>query len=94
MSRELGQQSRLAQLSRSAFYYTPVWIDAGTLAMMKEIDRVVTEYPFFHCPAGDLQSKSAERGSRQFAAFLRREGTLVWRHRVRRLMARVGLEAI
>jgi putative transposase len=68
------------QLSRSAFYYTPVGIDTDTLAMMKEIDRVFTKYPFF--------------GSIQIAAYLRREGTVVGRHRVRRLMARMGLEAI
>lgn len=67
-------------LSRSAFYYTPVGVDAETLAMMKEIDRVFTKYPFF--------------GSRQIAAYLRREGTVVGRHRVRRLMAKMGLEAI
>jgi putative transposase len=76
----ISQQCRLVRLSRSAFYYTPVGIDAGTLAMMKEIDRVFTRYPFF--------------GSRQIAAYLRREGTVVGCHRVRRLMAKMGLEAI
>lgn len=39
-----------------------------------------TKYPFF--------------GSRQIAAYLRREGIFVGRHRVRRLMAKMGLEAI
>ena len=76
----ISQQCKLVQLSRSAFYYTPVGIDADTLAMMKEIDRVFTKYPFF--------------GSRQIAAYLRREGVVVGRHRVRRLMAKMGLEAI
>ena len=52
----------------------------GRLAMMKEIDRVFTKYPFF--------------GSRQIAAYLLRESTGVGRHRVRRLMAKMGLEAI
>ncbi len=74
------QQCKLVRLSRSAFYYTPVGIDADTLAMMKEIDRVFTKYPFF--------------GSRQIAAYLRRKGTAIGRHRVRRLMAKMGLEAI
>ncbi|MEL6432654.1 MAG: IS3 family transposase [Pseudomonadota bacterium] len=76
----ISQQCKLVQLSRSAFYYTPVGIDTDTLTMMKEIDRVFTKYPFF--------------GSRQIAAYLRREGTVVGRHRVRRLMAKMGLEAI
>ena len=47
---------------------------------MKEIDRAFTKYPFF--------------GSRQIAANLRRGGVVVGCHRVRRLMAEMGLEAI
>ena len=43
----ISQQCKLVRLSRSAFYYTPVGIDAATLKMMKEIDRVFTKYPFF-----------------------------------------------
>ena len=43
----ITQQCKLVRLSRSAFYYTPVGIDVHTLAMMKEIDRVFTTYPFF-----------------------------------------------
>ena len=76
----ISQQGKLVRLSRSAFYDTPVGIDADTRAMMKEIDRVFTKYPFF--------------GSRQIAAYLRRESAVVGRHRVRRLMAKLGLEAI
>ena len=76
----ISQQCKLVRLSRSAFYYTPDGIDGDTLSMMKEIDRVFTKYPFF--------------GSPQIVAYLRREGTVVGRHRVRRLMARMGLEAI
>jgi putative transposase len=76
----ISQQCKLVRLSRSAFYYSPFGIDANTLVMMKEIDRVFTRYPFF--------------GSRQIAAYLRREGIVVGRHRVRRLMAKMGLEAI
>jgi len=76
----ISQQCRLVRLSRSAFYYTPVGIDAAALELMKRIDRVFTKYPFF--------------GSRQVTAWLRREGTVVGRHRVRRLMAKMGLEAI
>jgi putative transposase len=70
----------LVKLSRSAFYYAPTGVSSDTLAAMKAIDRVFTKYPFF--------------GSRQIAAFLCREGTIVGRYRVRRLMAQVGLEAI
>ena len=76
----ISQQCKLVRLSRSAYYYAPVGIDADTLAMMKEIDEVFTKYPFF--------------GSRQIAAYLRRKGTVIGRHRVRRLMTKMGLEAI
>ncbi|MCP4206888.1 MAG: transposase [Shimia sp.] len=76
----ISQQCKLVNLSRSAFYYSPVGIGAATLEMMQEIDRVFTKYPFF--------------GSRQIAAYLRRGGIVVGRHRVRRLMAKMGLEAI
>ncbi|MFC6687034.1 IS3 family transposase [Jhaorihella thermophila] len=64
----ISQQCRLLKLSRSAFYYTPVGVDAATLALMKAIDRVFTKYPFF--------------GSRQIAAYLRRDGIVAGRHRV------------
>ena len=74
------RQCKLVNLSRSAFYYSPLGIDPNTLAVMKSIDRVFTQYPFF--------------GSRQIAAFLRREGMAVGRHRVRRLMRLMGLQAI
>lgn len=76
----ISQQCRLVKLSRSAFYYAPVGINAVTLKLMKAIDRLFTKYPFF--------------GSRQIAAYLRRDGIIAGRHRVRRLMAKMGLEAI
>jgi len=62
----ISQQCKLVQFSRSAFYYAPVGIDAATLDMMKENDRVFTKYPFF--------------GSRQIAAYLRREARRVIRN--------------
>ena len=76
----VSRQCKLLKLSRSALYYTPVGISAETLELMKAIDKVFTAYPFF--------------GSRQIAAYLRRDKIVVGRHRVRRLMARMGLEAI
>lgn len=76
----ISQQCRLMNLSRSAFYHAPVGIDAATLALMKAIDRVFTRYPVF--------------GSRQIAAYLRRDGIVAGRHRVRRLMATMGLQSI
>jgi hypothetical protein len=47
---------------------------------MHEIDRVFTKHPFF--------------GSRQIAAYLPRSGFSAGRHRIRRLMNIMGLQAI
>jgi putative transposase len=76
----LTRQCKLLKVSRSSLYYTPVGIDAATLKLMNEIDRVFTKCPFF--------------GSRQIAAYLPRNGFHASRHRVRRLMLIMGLQAI
>ena len=68
----LTKQCKLLKISRSSLYYTPVGVNAETLELMNEIDRVFTKYPFF--------------GSRQIAAYLPRNGFHAGRHRVRRLM--------
>jgi len=47
----LTRQCKLLRISRLSLYYTPVGMDAHTLKLMSEIDRVFTKYPFFHCPA-------------------------------------------
>ena len=76
----VSRQCRLLKLSRSSLYYTPVGISAETLELMKKIDKVFPASPFI--------------GSRQIAAWLRRDNVIVGRHRVHRLMAKMGLEAI
>ena len=73
-------QCEMLQLSRSAVYDTPVGLDEATLGIMKAIDQVFTKRPFF--------------GSRQIRAYLRRDGIVVGRHRVRRLMGLMGLSAL
>jgi len=76
----LTRQCKLLKVSRSSIYYTPVGLDQATIALMHEIDRVFTKYPFF--------------GSRQIAAYLPQTGFSAGRHRVRRLMGIMGLQAI
>ena len=76
----ISRQCKLVKLSRSAFYYSPLGIDPDRLMVMKAIDKVFTQYPFF--------------GSRQIAAYLRREGVAVGRHCARPLMRLMGLQAI
>ena len=76
----LSRQCRLLRISRSSFYYAPKGESPKNLALMRRIDEVFLKYPFY--------------GSRQMARQLRRDGVRVGRHRVRRLMRLMGLEAI
>jgi putative transposase len=76
----LSHQCRLLSISRSSFYYAPKGESAENLALMRRIDELFLKYPFY--------------GSRQMARQLRREGISIGRHRVRRLMRLMGLEAI
>ena len=76
----LSRQCEILKISRSSLYYTPIGFSNKTLELMGQIDRVFTEYPFF--------------GSRQIAAYLPRKGYHAGRHRIRRLMKIMGLEAI
>jgi putative transposase len=76
----LSRQCDLMSISRSSFYYCPRGESAENLALMRRIDELFLRCPFY--------------GSRQMVRHLRREGIAVGRHRVRRLMRRMGLEAI
>ena len=76
----LSRQCALLGVSRSALYYEPVGESAATLSLMRRIDQLYLEHPFY--------------GSRQMVRHLAREGVSVGRHRVRRLMRLLGLEAI
>lgn len=76
----LTRQCKLLKISRSSIYYTPVGFDPATLDLMHEIDRIFTKYPFF--------------GNCQIAAYLPQSGFSAGRHRVRRLMSIMGLQAV
>jgi putative transposase len=76
----LSRQCRLLSISRSSFYDTPIGESPENLALMRRIDELFLKYPFY--------------GSRQMVFQLRREGAEVGRHRVRRLMRLMGLQAI
>ncbi|MFT4783550.1 MAG: putative transposase [Paracoccaceae bacterium] len=76
----LTKQCKRLKISRSSQYYVPVGVTAETLELMNEIDRVFTKYPFFV--------------SRKIAAYSPRNGFHAGRHRVRRLMGVMGLQAI
>jgi putative transposase len=76
----LSRQCQLVSISRAAFYYRPKGESPENLALMRRIDELFLRYPFF--------------GSRQMVRQLRRAGVCAGRHRVRRLMRLMGLEAI
>ena len=76
----VSRQCRLLGVSRSTLYYRPLGESAATLELMRRIDELYLKYPFY--------------GSRQMVRHLAREGVAVGRHRVRRLMRLLGLEAI
>ena len=76
----LSHRCRLLSISRSSFYYALKGESPSSLALMRRIDELFLKYPFY--------------GSRQMVRQLRREGVCVGRHRVRRLMRLMGLEAI
>ena len=74
------KQCNLLQISRSSYYYTPQLESDYNLTLMQIIDAEYLQHPFF--------------GSRQMMRHLNRMGYAVSRHRVRRLMRKMGLIAI
>ena len=76
----VARQCALLGLSRSGLYYRPRGVPADDLALMRLLDEQYLKTPFY--------------GSRKMTAHLRRQGHRVNRKRVRRLMRRMGLEAI
>ncbi|MFC7557356.1 IS3 family transposase [Pseudoroseomonas wenyumeiae] len=74
------RQCALVSISRSGFYYRPQGETPLNLELMRLIDAQFLETPWY--------------GSRQMARHLRREGYVVGRKRVRRLMAKMGLAPI
>ena len=75
----LSRQCALLGVSRSSQYYQPKGESAEDLALMRRMDGLHTAYPFY--------------GSRQLMRHLRREGVAAGRHRIRRLMRLMGMEA-
>ena len=74
------QQCALLHLSRSNLYYQPVEVRAEELALMRHIDKLYLEHPYY--------------GSRRMTVVLQREGLLINRKRVQRLMRLMGLEGM
>ena len=73
-------QAELLELSRSSVYYRPRPVSQRDLLLMRRLDELHLEAPFY--------------GARKLAAQLRREGHEVGRRHVRTLMFRMGIEAL
>ncbi len=73
------RQCELLGLARSTGYYRPRGESAENLALMRRIDEIYTEHPFY--------------GVRQMTRVLRHEGHTVNPKRIRRLLRLMGLEA-
>lgn len=73
-------QCKLLSISRSGLYYSPKGEPPLNLKLMRLIDEQFLKTPYY--------------GSRQMARYLRRQGYEVGRHKVRRLMRLMGIEAV
>jgi putative transposase len=76
----ITRQCELIDLPRSSAYYKPIGRAAKDLELMRLIDGIYTEFPYY--------------GTRQMRRALRVMGWKVGRRRVRRLMRLMGLEAL
>ena len=75
----LSRQCEVLSISRSSFYYLAKGESAENLALMRRLDEIYTDHPFY--------------GVRQMRRVLKREGQRVNPKRIRRLMRLMGLEA-
>lgn len=74
------RQCALLGIARSSFYYQRRPESAEELDLLKRLDRIFTDNPVY--------------GSRRLQVALWREGVLVGRRRIRRLMQKLGLWAV
>ena len=74
------RQCEILELSRSGIYYNPSPISAKDVELMRQIDEIHLMYPFY--------------GSRNIRNELWGKGYNIGRDRVRRLMRRMGIEAL
>ena len=76
----MRRQCELLGVSRSSLYYEPTGQDTEELAVMRRMDEIHLEYPFF--------------GSRKLTMMLKSEGQSINLKRVQRLMRLMGLESV
>lgn len=75
----LTRQCELLELNRSGVYYTPRPLPPSDLVLMRRLDEVHLQFPYY--------------GARRLSKQLRRDGHEIGRVHVARLMRRMGIEA-
>ena len=76
----VGRRCALLGIARSSFYYRQRPERAEELDLLKRLDQIFTDHPVY--------------GSRRLQVTLLREGVLIGRRRIRRLMKKLGLWAV
>ena len=76
----ITKQAKVVGIARSTVYYLPRPVSAEDLALMKQIDKLHTDFPF--------------AGSRMLRRLLASDGSKVGRRHVKTLMQRMGVEAL
>ena len=76
----LRKQCELLGVNRSSYYYDPKPMDEETLCLMRIVDEIYTEHPYF--------------GSRQMVNYLRLKGYAVGRSKIRCIYEQLGLQAV
>jgi hypothetical protein len=72
----LTWQCKLLKISRSYLYYATIGMNAETLELMNEIDRVFTKHPVFLCPAGHCAAMAREGEAARLQPICRETGSM------------------
>lgn len=76
----ISEQCSLIELPRSSYYYDPLAITEEELEIMKRLDKIYTDYPFY--------------GYRKMTFELRNQGLIYNHKRILRLMQVMGIQAL
>lgn len=76
----INRQGQLLEVNRSGYYYEPVPVSEEELNLMKKIDEIYTELPFY--------------GSPRITKELHNQNLIANHKRIARLMRKMGLQAI
>lgn len=76
----IARQCELIELNRAAYYYKPKSLEKSDYKIMKMIDEIFTEHPYY--------------GTRRMAYILKKEGYDIGRKKVKKYYQIMGIEAV